>query len=127
EPPGRTTALVCTSPVPLRAATLEPAEARAVQVTPVRAAGTRSSMAAPSAVLGPLLVTTMVYSTTSPARASGLVVVLLIDRLACGVSRSVSVALSLPGVGSVTPRGGVTVAVLDSEPVAPGSMLAVTV
>ena len=37
---------------------------------------------------------------------------------ACGVSVSVSVALLLPGVGSVTLPGGATVAVMASEPVA---------
>src|SRR5262245_4363029 len=42
------------------------------------------------------------------------------DRSARGVSVSVSVALSLPGSGSVTPAGGVTVAVLARGPVAEG-------
>src|SRR5690242_12201096 len=37
-------------------------------------------------------------------------------RLACGVSVSVSVALLLPGVGSVTPPAAATVAVLLSVP-----------
>ena len=52
--------------------------------------------------------------------------VLLIDKSACPVSTvSLSVAESLPGVGSVTDP--LTLAVLDSVPVAPGSMVAVTV
>ena len=40
---------------------------------------------------------------------------------------SVSVALSLDGLTSVEPAPGVTVAVLTSEPVAPGSMVPLTV
>ena len=48
--------------------------------------------------------------------------VLVIDRSACGVSVSVSVALLLPGVGSVTPPP-LTVAVLDSEPVAAAAIV----
>src|SRR5580765_8958324 len=40
-------------------------------------------------------------------------------RLALGDSVSVSVALLLPGVGSVIPPAGATVAVFTSEPVAP--------
>src|SRR5262245_60477310 len=42
------------------------------------------------------------------------------DRSARGVRLSVSVAVLLPGVGSVTPAGGATVAVLTREPVADG-------
>ena len=53
--------------------------------------------------------------------------VLVIDRSACGVSVSVSVALLFPGVGSVTPAGSVTVAVLDRFPVAEALMVADTV
>ena len=42
----------------------------------------------------------------------------VMPRLAFGASVSVSVALLLPGVGSVTPAGADTVAVLASDPVA---------
>jgi hypothetical protein len=42
------------------------------------------------------------------------------DRSASGVSGAVAVALSLPGLGSVVPLGGATVAVLLREPVRPG-------
>src|SRR5262245_47547554 len=42
------------------------------------------------------------------------------DRSAWGVSASLSLALLLPGVGSVTPAGGATVAVLTRAPVADG-------
>ena len=48
--------------------------------------------------------------------------VLAIDRSACGVNMSMSVALSLPGDGSLAPAGGATVAVLLSVPVMAGSM-----
>src|SRR5262245_17868895 len=41
-------------------------------------------------------------------------------RSAWGVSVSVSLALLLPGVGSVTPAGGLTLAVLTRVPVAEG-------
>ena len=52
--------------------------------------------------------------------------VLVIDRSACGISTvSPSVAESLPGVGSGT--DALTLAVLDKVPVAPGSMVALTV
>ena len=43
------------------------------------------------------------------------------QRLAFGVSVSVSVALLLAGVASLTVAEGVTVAVLASGPVAPGA------
>jgi hypothetical protein len=48
-------------------------------------------------------------------------------RSACGVSVSVSVALLLPGVGSVTVADGATVAVFTSEPVVDGEMLQLAV
>ena len=44
-----------------------------------------------------------------------------------GVSVSASVALLLPGVGSVTPPGGATVAVLLKVPLALASIIALTV
>ena len=47
-------------PVPLAAATLEPAEATAVQLTAVIADGNRSVTAWSTAVLGPAFVTTIV-------------------------------------------------------------------
>ena len=46
--------------------------------------------------------------------------VLVIDRSAAASGVSVSVAELLPGVGSVTPAGTLTVAVLTRLPVAPG-------
>jgi len=48
-------------------------------------------------------------------------------RFALGVSVSVSVALSLPGAGSVTPPAAATVAVFTSEPVAEAETLQLAV
>src|SRR5215470_8325880 len=48
-------------------------------------------------------------------------------RSACGPTGLVSVALLLPGTGSVTPAGGVTVAVLVSCPVVPAGTVPLTV
>ena len=53
--------------------------------------------------------------------------VLVIDRSACGVSVSVSVALLFAVFGSVTPPGAVTVAVLVRLPVADDWIVAFTV
>jgi hypothetical protein len=46
------------------------------------------------------------------------------ERSACALTVSVSVAELLPALGSVTPPGGPTVAVLDSVPVADGATAA---
>src|SRR3989442_1063814 len=53
--------------------------------------------------------------------------VLVIERFACGVRVSVSVAALLAGLGSVTPPGAVTVAVLLSLPVADALIVPVRV
>ena len=53
--------------------------------------------------------------------------VLVIDRSALAPSVSVSVAELLPGVGSVTPAGAVTVAVFDSVPVAAAEIVQLAV
>src|SRR5262245_5415475 len=52
---------------------------------------------------------------------------LVIDRSALGIRGSVSVAVLLPGVGSVVPVGGLTVAVLVRRPVAEGLIWTVKV
>ena len=59
-PPGKRVTAEAMLPVPLAGATLEPAEATAVQLTPVISAGKLSITSWATAVLGPLLVTTMV-------------------------------------------------------------------
>src|SRR5689334_10123536 len=53
--------------------------------------------------------------------------VLVIERSAKAPSASLSVALLLPGVGSVTPPGVVIVAVFDSVPVAAPEIVALAV
>ena len=65
-------------------------------------------------LLGPLFVTVIVYVTLVPGTALSWLSVLVMDRSAWGVSVSVSVALLLAVLGSVTPAGGATVAVLAS-------------
>src|SRR5579883_608512 len=114
-------------PVPLVWATLEPEEATAVQATEVMADGNRSVTAWSTAVLGPALLTTMVYVVLPPGTTEVTPLLLVMDRSDCGVSVSVSVALLLSGLGSVTPDGGVTVAVLVKVPVAEGSIWTVKV
>jgi hypothetical protein len=59
-PPGSRVTVVAMLPVPLAAATLDPGEATAVQLAAVMAAGNASVTAAPTAVLGPALLTTIV-------------------------------------------------------------------
>ena len=51
----------------------------------------------------------------------------MIVRSACGPTGLVSVAVLLPGTGSVTPAGGVTVALLISVPVVPAGTVPLTV
>src|SRR4051794_38501335 len=77
-------------------------------------------------LLGPLFVTVIVYVTFVPGTAVVEPSLLAIDRSACGVSVSVSVELLLPPVGSVTPAGGLTVAVLLKDPVAVALMARVS-
>src|SRR5262245_57593090 len=104
-----------------------PPVATLVNVTPVSAAGKMSAMVAPTTLLGPGLVTTIVYVVGVPGISVAVPSVLVIDRSPSGVSVSVSVALLLPGTGSMIPDGTVTVAVFDSVPVAPGAIVPVTV
>ena len=89
--------------------------------------GTTSDTDAPVTADGPAFDTTTVYVTDVPGTAVVWPSVLVIPRSACGVRVSVSVAVLLPGVGSVVPPGGVTVAVLASVPVADAATLAVSV
>src|SRR6185436_4081300 len=93
---------------------------------PESVAGKVSVTDAPATLLGPVFETIIVYVSGVPGMAVDWPSVLVICRSACGVSVSVSVALLLPGVGSVTPAGAVTVAVLLKVPVAAGSIVADT-
>src|SRR5262249_62069977 len=58
-PPGSRVTGVRMLPAPLTAPTLDPAEETAVHVAEVMTDGNRSLTSAPTAVLGPLLLTTM--------------------------------------------------------------------
>ena len=69
-------------------------------------------------MLGPALDAVIVYVTLPPGVAEVTPSVLVIDRSADAAKVSVSVAELLPGVGSVTPAGAATVAVLLRVPVA---------
>jgi hypothetical protein len=72
------------------------------------------------------LVTVIVYVTLVPGISLVALSVLAMARSACGVSVSVSVELLLPPMGSITPLGGLTVAVLLKEPVAEALMATVS-
>jgi hypothetical protein len=74
-------------------------------------------------MLGPALEAVIVYVVEPPAVTVVTPSALVIARFAFGVSVSVSVAELLPGLGSLTPPGAVTVAVLLREPVASDEMV----
>jgi hypothetical protein len=80
------------------------------------------------AALGPaVFVAVIVYVTEPPGVAVVTPSVLVIARSACGDNVSVSIAVLLPGVESVTLPDGATVAVFASEPVADGEILQLAV
>src|SRR4029453_11564457 len=89
-----------------------------VQLAPVRTAGSVSFTLAATTALGPALLATMVYVTFVPGTTDATPSVLVMARSAVGTSVSRSVAELLPGFGSVTPPGRVTVAVFTSVPIA---------
>ncbi len=86
-----------------------------LQVTLVSSEDTVSTTPTPLAADGPALLTWMRYCTAPPA-ATGVALTraLLTLSCACSARALVSVALLLPGVGSATSVGAVTVAVLLS-------------
>ena len=90
----------------------------AVKVTPVKTLGKMSLTAAPVTLLGPKLMTTIVYVFPKPGVYAVLLSFTVTVRSAWNVIVAVSVALLLAGLGSVTPFGAVTVAVSDTVPVA---------
>src|SRR5229473_3294657 len=124
-PPFARLTVVLMLPVPL--VTPQLAAGVHVQVALLMPAGSVSVTVAPVTASGPPFVTVMVYVTVPPGTAVVAPSVLVMLRSACGVSVSVSVAVLLPGVGSVVPAGAVTLAVLLRLPVAEAEMLAVTV
>src|SRR6187455_154998 len=96
-------------------------EPAAVQVPPpaptqvqaqVRSAGKVSATVEPVALLGPAFEAVVVYVVGPPAVTEITPSVLVTARSACPARVSESVAELLPGVGSVTPPGAATVAVL---------------
>src|SRR5262245_37603682 len=100
-------------------------EPDAVQVPPpapthvqvqVSEAGNVSATVAPVALLGPALLAVIVYVVLPPAVTVVTPSTLVMERSALPPSVSLSVAELLPGVGSVTPAGAATVAVLLSVP-----------
>src|SRR6476469_6141955 len=108
----------------------------AVQVPPpaptqvqvqVSDAGNMSATVAPVALLGPAFDAVIVWVTLPPGVAVVTPSVLVIARSADALKVSLSVAELLPGVGSVTPAGAVTVAVLESVPVAAAEMVQLAV
>ena len=105
----------------------DPLVAMHVHVAPESEDGRVSVTVAPVTEDGPLLVATIVYVTGVPATSVAAPSVLVIDRSAVGANVSVSVAELFVEVGSVTPVGAVTVAVLTSDPVALPAIVAVIV
>src|SRR5947208_252844 len=111
-------------------------EPEAVQVPPpaptqvqvqVSEAGKVSATVVPVALLGPALLAFPARRSADLAVAVVTPSVLVIERSALAASVSLSVAELLPGVGSVTPAGAVTVAVLLSVPVAAAEIVQLAV
>ena len=113
-------------PVP-EAAQLAPLDATHVHVAPLSALGNVSATVTPEAFDGPAFDATIVYVTDVPATSVDEPSVFVTETSAEPVSVSVSVAESLPGVGSVVPEGTATVTVFANVPVALGEMFAVRV
>src|SRR5260370_17536820 len=101
-----------------RAAQVPPPAPALLEVAPVMAAGGVAAPVAPVAMLGPLFDATIVYVMGEPGTAVACPSVLVIERLACGVRASTSVAALLARFVSVTPPGAGTVAGLLRLPVA---------
>jgi hypothetical protein len=94
-----------------------PPEVTALHELVVIPVGNGSAMVAPFTLLGPALLATIVYVTLLPGVYVLDPSVLVTDRSALLDCVSVSVALLLPGVESVTLTGAVTVAVFTRLPV----------
>src|SRR5690349_3716243 len=103
--------------------------ARAVAQVQVQVsdAGKVSATVAPVALLGPALEAVVVEVTEPAAVAVVTPSVLVMARSALAPRASVSVAELLPGVGSVTPAGAATVAVLLKLPVAEAEIVQLAV
>ena len=119
--------LALTGPVPPTAGVVAVHPPGTLKLTKVVFAGTLSERLTVAPLLGPALFTVMVYVMFCPAETGSGVSVFVIERSAWGARVSVSVALLLAGLGSVTPTGAVTDAVLVKVPVALGLIVAATV
>src|SRR6476661_3618432 len=115
------------APLPVAVNPVAPPAATAVQFDVVIPLGSGSDTVAPVTALGPALETTTVYVTLPPGVYVADPSVFVTDRSALLACVSVSVAELFPGVGSVTPPGGVTVAVFANAPVCPAGTAMVTV
>src|SRR6516162_11642573 len=93
----------------------------------VSAAGNVSATVDPGALLGPAFDAVIVYVTDPPGVAVVTPSLFEMPRLACADNVSVSVALLLPGVGSVTPAPAATVAGLLNVPLADSETLQLAV
>ena len=93
----------------------------------VNEAGKVSATVAPVALLGPAFEAVMVYVTAPPAVTVVTPSVFVTERSAEAAIVSLSVAELLPGVGSVTPAGAVTVAVFERVPEAAADTVPLTV
>jgi hypothetical protein len=120
-------AVVASGIAPEAAAQLAPALATHVHVPEVAPAGRASPIGALTAVDGPLLPTTTVYVVLCPGTTEATPSVFVIDRSAVGSKVSVSDEVLLAGVGSATPAGAATCAVLTRLPVAVATTVAVIV
>src|SRR5438105_8735568 len=114
-------------PLPLAVKPEAPPLPTAVKVSLPTLAGRMSLTVAPVTLLGPLLLTTIVYVVEVPGVTVATPSVLVIERSATRLTVSLSVALLLPGIGSVTPAGAAMVAVLAIVPLALPATLALTV
>ena len=127
-PPGAMFTVRLMLPMPLAPPPqVDPAVAAQDQAMRLTGVGKASLTTAPATGFGPGLLATITYRTGLPGVIVVVLSVLVIDRSACGMIVSVSVALLSAGFGSVVPIGAVTVAVLASEPVAVAASVAVTV
>ncbi len=113
--------------VPDSAEQLAAPEPEHVHDRAVRPAGSRSSTTTPAAVDGPLLPTTIVYTTASPGSTTSTSATLLITRSKTAMKASVSTATSLVVSGSIVPLGALTDAVLTMAAFAESATVATTV
>jgi hypothetical protein len=116
-----------TGPVPPTAGAEHDQPPGAESDTNVVPAGSVSLSETVAALLGPAFDAVMVYVMFVPASTGSGVSTFVIERSADAEMVSVSVAELLTGVGSVTPAGAATVAVLLKVPVAEEEIVALTV